>query len=213
MHFYLHVEDASGKAMLSALMPKILELAESSGPDTFEIKNYQGIGHIPKKMKDPASAKKAMLLQNLPPLLRAYGKTFQGHKKSGYASCVVIVCDLDDRCLREFKSELLAILSQCNPRPEACFCFAVEEGEAWLLGDLDAVKRAFPNAKPDALASYVNDSICGTWELLARALGNKSKVQWAEKIAPLMDASKNKSPSFRYFRDKIVALAKQRRKP
>jgi len=72
------------------------------------------------------------------------------------------------------------------------------------------------------LKSYVNDSICGTWELLADAIypgGHKTlenkkmvgaeKLQWAEKIAPQMDVERNYSPSFNNFRTKLEELAKE----
>jgi hypothetical protein len=99
------------------------------------------------------------------------------------------------------------------------FCFAVEEGEAWLLGDLSAVKTAYPKAKDAVLAGYTNDAICGTWEQLADAVypGGAKKLAssgyqrvgeeksvWAERITPLLDIEKNLSPSFCYFRDKLL---------
>ncbi len=126
------------------------------------------------------------------------------------------------KCLKLFRQELLAILDDCNPKPEARFCVAVEEGEAWLLGDLQAVRAAFPRAKSGILTAYVNDSICGTWERLAEAvypggaaqLSGKGwqmigaeKFKWAEAIAPKMDVENNRSGSFCYFRDKLRELA------
>lgn len=131
------------------------------------------------------------------------------------------MCDLDDKCLKAFRDELIAVWDRCNPRPATRFCFAIEEGEAWLLGDLNAVKGAYPRAKDGVLRAYLNDSICGTWEKLAdavypggsAALSSKGwqavgaeKSRWAEDIAPRMCVSINRSPSFCYFRDKIRAL-------
>ena len=55
-----------------------------------------------------------------------------------------------------------------NRRPR--FCLAIEEGEAWLLGDIPAIKKAYPQARDAVLNGYGNDSICGTWELLADAV-------------------------------------------
>ena len=133
-----------------------------------------------------------------------------------------VVCDLDDKCLKTFRQELYAVLNACNPRPETRFCIAVEEGEAWLLGDTPAVKTAYPRAKDWVLNTYVNDSICGTWEYLAdavytggsAALSAKGwqvvgaeKSQWAEKITPHMDVENNASPSFIYLQKKLLALA------
>ena len=105
--------------------------------------------------------------------------------------------------------------------PETRFCIAIEEGEAWLLGDMPVIKAAYPKTKDDILNSYKNDSICGTWELMADAVspGGSRKLKgkgwqavgieksaWAEKIAPYMNVDTNKSPSFCYFRDKMRAL-------
>ena len=118
-------------------------------------------------------------------------------------------------------TELNSILNACHPKPEARFCLAIEEGEAWLLGDLPALKAAYPNAKDDVLDSYQNDSICGTWEKLADAVytgGAKALLQkgwqtvgteksrWAEEIAPRIDVDRNLSPSFCSFRDAIRSL-------
>ena len=134
-----------------------------------------------------------------------------------------MVCDLDDRCLKTFRRELFAVLNACNPKPETRFCVAVEEGEAWLLGDISALKAAYPRAKEDVLHGYQNDAICGTWELLADAVSSggssalrkkgwqavgREKSDWAEIIAPHMDVDANASPSFRYFRDKLRDLTK-----
>ena len=134
---------------------------------------------------------------------------------------MILVCDLDDRCLKVFREELFTILNTCNPKPETRFCIAIEEGEAWLLGDIPAIKVAYPNAKDNVLNCYTNDSICGTWELLADAvfqgganrLGDagwrsvgREKSAWAERIAPHMNVETNTSPSFCYFRQKIREL-------
>jgi iron-sulfur cluster repair protein YtfE (RIC family) len=42
--------------------------------------------------------------------------------------------------------------------------------EAWMLGDEKAVLAAYPDANRAILRSYDQDSICGTWEVLARAI-------------------------------------------
>jgi hypothetical protein len=135
---------------------------------------------------------------------------------------VIVVCDLDDHCLKNFRQELIQVLSACETPPETRFCIAIEEGEAWLLGDLPAIKRAYPKAKISILEKYTNDSICGTWELFAdavytggakalRARGWQSvgaeKSKWAENITPYMQVENNQSPSFLYFRAKLLELA------
>ena len=215
MHFEVLVEDASGKAALDALVPKMI-----GGQHTFQVHPYKGIGRIPRNLTSSADVGHRLLLDQLPRLLRGYGKTFAGYT-AGYESSVIVVCDLDDKCLKAFRQELFAVLNACNPKPETRFCIAIEEGEAWLLGDLDAIKAAYPKAKGGVLNRYRNDSICGTWELLADAIcpggssGLKSrgwqavgreKSVWSEKIAPHMDVDNNASPSFQYFRKKMREL-------
>ena len=54
-----------------------------------------------------------------------------------------MVVDLDDKDCMQFKQEMLDILNGCYPQPTTRFRIAIEEGEAWLLGDRDAVKAAY----------------------------------------------------------------------
>lgn len=216
MHFEILVEDQSGKIGLDILVPKII------GDDhTFIVHPYKGIGRIPKDLGNKADASKRILLDQLPRLLRGYGNTFNGYPDD-YPAVVILVCDLDDKCLKAFRQELLNILNACHPRPEARFCISIEEGEAWFLGDIPAVKTAYPEAKDAVLNSYVNDSICGTWERLADAVYNggstalsengwqavgAEKSQWAINISQYMDVANNASPSFNYFRQQLLELA------
>ena len=80
---------------------------------------------------------------------------------------------------------------------------------------------AYPRARKEVLAHYKQDSICGTWELLAdmvypggqaaihRAgwpLPGQIKHEWVEKIAPLMNVELNRSQSFAKFRDGLRKL-------
>ena len=212
MHFEILVEDLSGKRALDVLMPKIL-----GDQHTFRVIDYRGVGRIPKNLKSSTDAGERILLDQLPRLLRGYGRTFAGYRPN-YRAAVIVMCDLDDKCLKTFRQELLVVLNTCIPKPETRFCIAVEEGEAWLLGDMPAIRKAYPKAREDVLNRYKNDAICGTWELLAdavfvkgsgalkkqgsRAVG-REKSAWAEHVAPHMDVDANTSPSFRYFRDKI----------
>ena len=216
MHFEILVEDQSGKKMLDILVPKII-----GDSHTFKIHAYKGIGHISKNLANIPNASIRVLLNRLPQILRGYGKTFAAYP-DGYPAAVILVCDLDDKCLSVFRKELFTILNDCNPKPETRFCIAIEEGEAWLLGDIRAIKSAYPMAKDAVLNAYINDSVCGTWEYLADAIcedgsaalianGGQSvgveKFQWAEKISPHMDVTNNASPSFVYFRGKLRELA------
>src|ERR1022692_1057655 len=145
MHVEILVEDLSGKKALDVLVPKII-----GDQDTFRVHFYKGVGRIPKNMKDAADPSKRILLTNLPKLLKGYGRTFEGYPKD-YKASVVLVCDLDDKNLHAFLGELNVILKACYPKPTTRFCLAIEEGEAWFLGDLSAVKSAYPGADGDVL--------------------------------------------------------------
>ncbi|MDK2412206.1 hypothetical protein [Aphanizomenon sp. PH219] len=165
MHFEILVEDVSGKTTLEILVPKIINPEQH----TFNIHAYKGIGHIPKNLISNSDPKKRILLDQLPRLIQGYGKTFASYPPN-YHAVLIIICDLDDRCLSVFRQELLNVVDSCEPKPKTQFCIAIEEGEAWYLGDLAAVKAAYPTAKPAILNSYTNDDICGTWEKLADAV-------------------------------------------
>lgn len=200
MHFEFLTEDkSSGKAM-DILIPKML-----GNGITYKIHTYKGIGRIPKGMSPKNDANKRFLLDQLPRLLRGYGKTPE-------CGIIVVICDLDNRDKRQFLSELNGVLNTCNPKPQTLFCISVEEFEAWYLGDLEAIQKAYPHAKKLFLNNYVNDSICGTWELLADAVYKgghtalskkgwqevgKQKSVWAVTISPYMNVNENTSPSFK----------------
>lgn len=216
MHFEILVEDQSGKKMLDILIPKII-----GDCDTFKVYPYKGVGRIPKNLTGSSDAGKRILLDQLPRLLRGFGKTFSKYPENSPA-VVIVVCDLDRKCLKEFRAELYNLLESCSPKPETRFCIAVEEGEAWLLGDIEAIKTAYPRAKKTILNAYKNDSICGTWEYLADAIYSGGAKQlsksgwqvvgaeksfWAEKISPHIVIEKNKSPSFKYFVLKLKELS------
>jgi hypothetical protein len=215
MHLEILVEDQSGKAFLDIAVGRMC-----SGDHTYRVHAYKGIGRIPKNLNKSSDASKRILLDQLPRLLRGYGAAFANYS-ADYKAAVIVVCDLDDKDLNAFCTELTDILEACSHKPNATFCLAIEEGEAWLLGDIPAIKKAYPNARDKVLRNYVNDSICGTWETLANAVflgGAKTlseqgwqatgveKSRWAINITPHMDFAANKSPSFCRFRDRAQAL-------
>ncbi|WP_072622771.1 DUF4276 family protein [Spirulina major] len=213
MHFEVLIEDQSGKTALEILIPKIIDCDQH----TFTVHAYKGTGRIPPNLNPNLDPKKRVLLDQLPRLIQGYGQTFAKYPTS-YPAVLMIICDLDDRCLHQFRQELIACLERSSPQPETYFCLAIEEGEAWYLGDFNAIKSAYPQVKESVLNSYENDAICGTWELLADAIatggakrltsqGGKSvgqeKMMWAQTIPPQMEVDRNRSPSFCYFRDKL----------
>lgn len=217
MHFEFLIEDISGKNLLEILIPKIIDDTIHS----YRVISYKGIGSIPKNLKTSKDASKKALLNQLPRLLTGYGRTYQYNQSE---NVVIVVCDLDDKDEESFLLELNDVLKSCNPAPQASFCLAIEEIEAWLLGDLNAIKKVYPKAKDSVLSNYKNDSICGTWELLADAIvaGGAKKLKqlgfhetglqksnWAINICPYMDVNNNKSPSFNKFKETLEAYCER----
>ena len=157
MHFRVLVEDQSGSIALRHILKKIL--GENGAVHSWRIHPHKGI---------------SQLLKDLPSTLRALGRSLDD------SSSVLVVVDSDDKDCMKFKQDLLDVLNSCNPRPRTLFRIAIEEGEAWLLGDRAAVKAAYPNARDAELDKYVQDSICGTWEVLANAVhpGGSQPLKW-----------------------------------
>jgi Domain of unknown function (DUF4276) len=205
MHIEILAEDSSGEKLLGHILPKLIKTDHS-----WRVHSYKGIGRIPKNLKSEVDPSKRILLGRLPQILRGYGKTPS-------IDAVVVVLDSDRRNCAELLEELNKLATKCHPAPAKIFFrIAIEEMEAWYFGDRAALIAAYPRAKPDVLRRYVQDSVCGTWELFADAvhpggsaivkkagwpLPGQLKHEWAEKVGPLLDPDRNLSPSFCKLRD------------
>ena len=212
MHIEILTEDASGKRLLDALLPKIL--GSHGEPHTWRTHSYKGVGRLPKDLSASTDPQHRILLARLPKLLKGYGK-------SPGIGAVVVVLDVDKRNCRDLLHDLKKLTDDCRPAPTTLFRFAIEEIEAWYFGDRQALLQAYPKAKPDILSDYTQDAICDTWEKLADAihpggaaaikradwpLPGQIKCEWAEKIGPCMDPHRNESHSFAKFRDGLRRL-------
>jgi hypothetical protein len=210
MHIEILVEDASGEKLLESLLPKLL----GEQAHTWRLHSYKGIGRIPENLNANADPAKRILLDQLPRILRGYGNT-------PGIDAVVVVLDADRRNCVAFLDELNTLAANCTPAPNTLFRIAIEEMEAWYFGDRQALLAAYPKAKTKVLNQYDQDSVCGTWELLADAIypGGSNKIkragwplpgqvkcEWAEKIGPLLDPERNDSPSFGKLRDGLRRL-------
>ena len=207
MHFQYLVEDQSGAALIRILMQKIVELYPNA---TYDCKGFRGIGGFTRKntIKETKTGK---LLNDLATYLRGFDRSLQS-----FPSVIIVVLDSDDHDVQQFRSELEAVAMQNMIKIDHVFCLAVEEIEAWLLGDRHALLSAYPHAKMHVLNTSVQDSICGTWEVLADAVYpggtsklsrehasfieiGKLKAEWAQNIGIHMDLKSNESPSFNDF--------------
>lgn len=211
MHFQFLIEDQSSEALIDILMEKMTEGRQDA---TYNCKSFRGIGGFTKK-NTVKETKTGKLLNDLATYLRGFNRSLQG-----IPAVIVVVLDNDTRDTEEFQTELESVAIQNQIFTDHVFCIAVEEVEAWLLGDEEAITKAYPKAKLSVLHDYKQDSICGTWELLADVvypggflkfkkayqtymeIGGQ-KYEWAVKIGNHMDINENQSPSFRHFIDEI----------
>lgn len=211
MHLQFLVEDISGEVLIEKVMEK---LAEEGRQFTYDCKSFKGIGGF-KKSGKISDVKTNKLLNDLGIYLRGFQRHF-----SNYEACLVVVLDNDVRDCEVFQKELEDYATIALVMMDHVFCVAVEEMEAWLLGDEHALFSAYPNARESKYREYVQDSICGTWEVLAdvvfqgglkrfrkecptfREVG-KYKIEWARRIGTYLVLDNNKSPSFQFFIDEV----------
>lgn len=212
MHFQFLIEDQSSEILIRLVMQKLL--VEYSNI-TYDCKSFRGIGGFTKKntIKETKTGK---LLNDLATYLRGFNKSL-----SGFSSAIFVILDNDDRDTPVFMQDLERVAQQNNIIMDYVFCIAVEEVEAWLLGDENALLCAYPNARLSVLHSYIQDSVCGTWEVLANTVfpggmkkirnNNYSYVQigalkceWSEKIGHYLNIHNNKSPSFNLFLQELI---------
>jgi hypothetical protein len=213
MHIEILTEDSSGQRLLEHLVPKLI--GPRGETHTWRFHAYRGIGRIPARLTAKSDPSKRILLDQLPRLLRGYSKT-------PGIDVILVVLDVDDRDCVSFLAEPRSLAESTGAAALTLFRLAIEEVEAWYLGDRAALQRAYPKARLRQLDGYVQDSSCGTWELLADAvypggrvtiqragwpLPGQIKHEWAERIGPLLDPEHNLSPSFGKLRDGLRRLA------
>lgn len=158
MYFQFLIEDKSSALLIEAFMTKV---AEQYPGVLYSRKPFRGIGGFTRK-NTVKETKTGKLLNDLATYLRGFNKSLQG-----FPSAIVVVLDNDSRDTDAFKKELQEVADLNMITLDHVFCIAVEEVEAWLLGDEEALMRAYPSARLATLRAYTQDSICGTWEVLA----------------------------------------------
>lgn len=192
-HLEFLVEEPSMEAALRMLVPKILPR------QSFDVHPHEG---------------KRDLLQKLEARLRGYRHWLPAR----YG--IVVIIDKDHENCRRLKAQLEAAAgsvgfrtrSRAQGRPFRIINWlAIEELEAWFLGDVPALIAAYPGV-PASLAGKArfrdSDAIQGgTWEALEQVLqragyhlGGLKKIEAARAIAAHMDPTRNRSRSFQGFR-------------
>jgi hypothetical protein len=199
MKIHVLVEGPSERVFLERWAPRFLK--------GHEVRAYphQGKGTLPKKAAKP-DARDRTLLGQLPSKLAAFGKSPSKDKE-----CVLVLLDADNDNVTHLNRELRALVDRLSPAPEVAFAFAVEELEAFYLGDLSAMATAFPGFDRKLAGKYKPDSICGTWELFGRVIRDDgaNKVSWATHMGAALTTrpSQSRSPSFKTLCGELQRLA------
>jgi len=201
MHIEFLVEEPSAEAALQNLLPKIL-----GNVATFAIHPHQG---------------KPDLLKKLPMRLKGYSHWLLGDWR------IVILMDADDDDCLELKAQLeqiawdAGLITKSAAPPGQQFQvlnrLAIEELEAWFLGDIEALHAAYPRVglTLGQRAKYRNpDAIPGgTWEALERLLQRLNyfpeglpKITVARQVSRHIDPARNRSRSFQVFREGLLEL-------
>ncbi len=196
------VEEPSARALVTALLPRIV-------PETdFQVHVFRG---------------KQDLMRKLEQRLAGYAEWLSGD----YG--IVVLVDEDRQDCHELKRRMenaalsvgLATSSSSGGQPfQVLNRIAMEEIEAWYLGDLNAVRLAYPRVPasldkregfrdPDAVPG-------GTAERFGKVLrdagyhrGGLAKVKAARDIAGHLEPERNRSRSFQVFVSGIRRLAEQ----
>ena len=198
MHIEFLLEEPSAEAALKAILPKILV-----DDVTFDFHVFEG---------------KPDLLKQLPLRLKGYRQWLPADWR------IFVLIDEDRQDCQELKARLeraareAGFWTKSHPNSQGEFRvvnrLAVEELEAWFFGDVEALRNAYPRVsktlhnrqkyqEPDAITG-------GTWEALGRLLkryypNSLPKRLVAQKIAPYMEPSRNRSRSFQVFVEGLEA--------
>lgn len=199
MTIHILVEGASERAFFERWLPRLLPSQH------VRVHPHQGKGSLPKVWNAPPDKKARGLLDQLPAKLRGLAQALNPQSDG-----VLVLLDADDDESDALRESIAAVAEQCSPQLQLRVSVAVEETEAFYLGDLRALERAYPDADIERARAYEPDSICGTWELFGEIVGDGggNKVAWAEAMGPYVTtrAGESRSPSFRGMVQEVSAL-------
>lgn len=205
MRLHFLVEGRSEQKLLEGFLPRLIPKHD------FAIYPHQGKGKLPRDPTRRPRPENRGLLDQLPAKLRAW------RNLSPETDRVVVLVDADNDDCKDLIARLRDMVKRISPAPQCMFRLAIEEVEAWYLGDIKAIRRAFGKVSRSALKSYNQDSICGTWEIFQSTIGATSddKVGWAREMGLSLRADEplermNSSPSFRSFCRRVREFAGER---
>ncbi len=208
-------EDKSGAVVVERSVERICD-AEGTRAQ-INVRPHRGCGSLPKDQNAKPPKFASSLLDLLPAKLRAYNNVYKGKDL-----ILIIAMDTDNNDPEPMRKEIYEAARTYAPDIRSVVGLSTEEIEAWMLGDRAAVIEAYPDCDKKVLDSYEQDSVCGTWEVLCRAISDNAeklidigypaighyKARWAEDISQYMMPQRNVSPSFKTFRMALITALK-----
>lgn len=187
---HIFTEEPSAKKLFDSILPKLLP------PDVqFRVYSHQGKQDLEKALKN-----------TLPSISRTYGARILVIRDQDSAECIDVK--------KAIKSKI----------GNSCTCqffirIACRELEAWYLGDLDAIKNAYPRLRPENYSGKADlrnvDEIMNPAEYLLKIIPEYSsrhflpKIEVSESIAPFLNFENNTSVSFNQTISAIRKLASE----
>ncbi|MCR5803983.1 MAG: DUF4276 family protein [Clostridia bacterium] len=221
MRIEILTEDKSGSVVIEKLVRQIC-LAEGIDADLY-VRPHRGCGSLPMDWSERPHKFASALLELLPAKCRAYNAALKGTD-----SVLIVVMDSDDHDPEELKKQLGLVCRKFAPDIKSVIGLCVEEVESWILGDRQAIEKAYPYYDKKALDEYKQDSVCGTWEALCKvvcpdtyeriidigypAIG-EYKARWSKAVSRYMLPENNISPSFKSFRKTFIYSVKLDKEP
>lgn len=135
------IEDKSGHILVEQIMQKYIVNKKNI---EYKIHSFKGIGKIPPDINKTSKIKTKRLLTDLPMYLKGMSRTLE--RTPGKKAIFVILDSDDDNCA-VLKKNLVKIYEELELSIQVFFCIAIEETEAWLLGDSKALLYAYPKLK------------------------------------------------------------------
>ena len=176
------VEERSMDLFLQKILPKILPADFELGVNC-HVRIHEG---------------KSDLQKSLERKMRAY-------PRFGYPVSVLVLHDQDSNDCIRLKQKLE---EKCSPEIPSLIRIACRELENWYLGDFSAIEKAYPKIKAEKYSNKAKfrnpDNLHGAEEM-RKLLGKKYRSELTREIAPHLNVSDNRSPSFNHF---VTGLSK-----
>ena len=187
MTLHVFTEEVSAKNVFEVLLQKILPENVS-----FRIYPHQGKQDLEKALRT-----------SMPSISKIPG------------SKILITRDQDSSDCKDVKNKIQQIIGK-NCHCEYLIRIACKELESWFMGDLEAIRKAYPRFKPEQYKDKANlrnvDKITAPDKYLLKIIPeyyNKDtlpKLEVSETITPFLDINNNNSSSFNNTISAIMKL-------